>query len=92
MQSLDGVKLSEAPASLADKVRDLGVGKSSEAMNTDKGLLIIFLCGRHVPEGKVNRDAILASIGNEKLELQARRLQRDLRRAAYIDVRLGKSS
>jgi hypothetical protein len=34
----------------------------------------------------------MSSIGNEKLELQARRLQRDLRRAAYLDIRLGSKS
>jgi hypothetical protein len=32
------------------------------------------------------------SIGTEKLELQARRLLRDLRRSAYLDIRLGKNS
>jgi peptidyl-prolyl cis-trans isomerase SurA len=91
LQTTDGVKLSEAPAWLADKVRDLAVGKGSEIFKTNKGLLIVFVCGRHVPDGKVDRDAIAASIGTDKLELQARRLQRDLRRAAYLDIRMGKS-
>jgi peptidyl-prolyl cis-trans isomerase SurA len=93
LQATDGVKLSQAPSWLADKVRDLSVGKSSEALNTDKGLLVIFVCGRHAPDGnKIDRDAIASSIGTEKLELQARRLLRDLRRAAYLDIRLGSGS
>lgn len=91
VQTTDGVKLSQAPAWLGDKVRDLPIGKGSEPLNTDKGLLVIFVCGRHMQEGKIDRDAIASSIGSEKLELQARRLLRDLRRDAYIDVRVGKS-
>lgn len=91
LQSTKDVSLSKAPPWLAEKVRDLAVGKASEAITTDKGLLVVFVCGRHAPEGKVDRDAIASAIGSEKLELQARRLQRDLRRAAYIDIRLGKS-
>ena len=34
------------------------------------------------------RETIMNSIGSERLELQARRLLRDLRRAAYLDIRL----
>lgn len=91
LQATDGMKLSDAPPSLADKVRDLTVGKSSDAIDTDKGVLVVFLCARHNPDSKVDRDAIASSIGSEKLELQSRRLQRDLRRSAYIDIRVGKS-
>ena len=75
------MKLSQAPAMLAEKIRDVSIGK---------GVLVIFVCGRHVPDGKIDRDAIASGIGSEKLELQSRRLQRDLRRTAYIDVRIGK--
>ena len=70
----------------------LGTDKGSEPINTDKGSLIVFVCERHVPEGKVDRDAIVQTIGTEKLELQARRLLRDLRRSAYLDIRLGSGS
>lgn len=90
LQATKDMKLSQAPAMLADKIRDLGAGKASEPMVTGKGVLVVFVCARHVPEGKIDRDAIASGIGTEKLELQARRLLRDLRRAAYIDVRLGK--
>jgi peptidyl-prolyl cis-trans isomerase SurA len=91
VQTTNGMKLSQAPSWLTDKVRDLPVGKGSEVLDMDKGLLVVFVCGRHVPEGKIDRDAIASSIGNEKLELQARRQLRDLRRSAYVDIRMGKS-
>ena len=89
-QDLGEVKLAEAPSWLADKVRDISVGHASEAMATDKGALILFVCGRKMPEN-VNRNDILNTIGTERLELLARRLQRDLRRNAYIDIRLSSS-
>jgi hypothetical protein len=52
---------------------------------------LLFVCGRN-EGGDIDREAITRSIGTEKLELQARRLLRDLRRAAYLDVRLGQNS
>lgn len=87
-QDLGEVKITEVPAWLATASRELPVGRASEAMATDKGALILFVCNRKVPEGTVNRDAIANSIGTEKLELQARGLLRDLRRDAYLDIRL----
>ncbi len=86
-QDLGEVKLDKAPSWLVNKVRDLPVNKSSDAMATDKGALILFVCGRKIPDN-IDRTAILNSIGTEKLELQARRLLRDLRREAYLDVKL----
>jgi len=94
-QETKGVNLTQAPAWLSDKVRDVPVGKGVDALASDKGLLVVYVCARHVPaatDSKLDREAIAAGIGTEKLELQARRLQRDLRRAAYIDLRLGSGS
>ncbi len=86
-QDLGEVKLVDAPSWLVEKVRDVGVGRSSEAMATDKGALILFVCGRTMPE-TIDRTEILNTIGTERMELLARRLLRDLRRDAYLDVRL----
>lgn len=86
-QDLGDVKLDKAPQWLADKVSTIEEGRASEAMATDKGALLLFVCGRSVPDN-VNRDALRTSIGTEKMELMARRLLRDLRKSAVIDVRL----
>jgi peptidyl-prolyl cis-trans isomerase SurA len=87
-QDLGTVKMSTAPSWIVDKIHSLPVGKASDALLTDKGALVLFVCSRKMPEGKVDREAILNQIGTEKLELQARRLLRDLRREAYLDIRL----
>lgn len=85
-QDLGEVKLGDAPPWLADKVRDIAVGRTSDAMATDRGALILFVCGRKVPDG-VDRDAILNALGTERMERLARRLLRDLRAKAYLDIR-----
>jgi peptidyl-prolyl cis-trans isomerase SurA len=88
-QKLGSMNLSKAPAPMAEKVRNVAVGGSSEPLITDKGVVVLFVCDRNDSTG-IDRNAIMHSIGTEKLELQARRLQRDLRRKAFIDIRLGK--
>lgn len=89
-QKLGEMTLAKAPSWLADKVRNVAAGSSSEPLNTEKGVIVLFVCNRK-EKGDVDREAILRSIGTEKLELQARRLLRDLRRNAYVDIRLGPS-
>lgn len=84
--------LAKVPSWISDKVRDLSAGKASDAVATDRGAVIFFVCDRHVPDNGIDRNAVVATIGTEKLELQARRLLRDLRQSAYIDVRLGSGS
>lgn len=86
-QSLGDVKEDKVPAWLAEKVRGLAVGAGTAPFMTDKGVLVVFLCKRLAPEGKIDREAIANALGNEKLELQARRLLRDLRKSATIDVK-----
>jgi peptidyl-prolyl cis-trans isomerase SurA len=86
-QDLGEVRLSAVQPWLAEKVRDVPIGHSSEAMATDQGALIVFVCDRKAPE-TIDRQAIRNSIGAERMDLLARRMMRDLRRNATIDIRL----
>ncbi len=86
-QDLGEVKMATAPAWLVEKTRDIAVNHASEAMATDNGALILFVCGRNMQEN-IDRQAILAQIGTERIELLARRLLRDLRRNAHLDMRM----
>lgn len=87
VQDLGEVKLASAPSWLADKVQNITQGHASDAMATNKGALMLFVCDRSMPEN-VDRGAIRNAIGAERLELLARRTLRDLRRDAFVDVRL----
>jgi peptidyl-prolyl cis-trans isomerase SurA len=88
LQESGKVKPATAPSWIADKIRDLPVGRASDTIATGSGALLLFVCDKQVPDASIDRTAILNNIGTEKLELQARRLLRDLRRSAYIDIRL----
>jgi peptidyl-prolyl cis-trans isomerase SurA len=90
-QKLGDMNLSKAPGWIADKVRNVPVNGSSDVLITDRGAVLLYVCSRN-DGGDVDREAITRSIGTEKLELQARRLIRDLRRTAYLDIRLGQNS
>jgi peptidyl-prolyl cis-trans isomerase SurA len=90
VQDMGTVELGKIPGWIADKVREVPAGKASDPVATPKGALVFFVCEKHVPEGGIDRGAIISQIGTEKLELQARRLLRDLRQDAYLDIRLGK--
>ena len=90
-QKLGDMNPSKAPAWIVAKVNGVSAGSSSEVLATDKGAALLFVCSRS-DGGGVDREAITHSIGTEKLELQSRRLLRDLRRDAYLDVRLGRGS
>lgn len=87
LQDLGNVKMAEAPEWLVQQIKNIPTGKASSPMATGKGALILFVCERDAVES-VDRDAIRRQLGTEKMSLMARRLQRDLRRDAYIDVRL----
>ncbi len=89
-QKLGDLDPASAPAWMMEKVRTVAAGSSSEPLDTDKGAAVLFVCSRDV--SGIDREAIMRSIGTEKMELQARRLLRDLRRSAYMDIRIGKSS
>ncbi len=90
-QKLGEMTLSKAPTWLAEKVRNVPTGSATEPLATEKGVVVLFVCNRN-ESAAVDREAIMRSIGTEKLELQARRLLRDLRRGAYMDLRIGKNS
>ena len=90
-QKLGDMAPAKAPAWIVDKVSGVAAGSASQPLVTDKGVALLFVCSRS-DGGDVDREAITRSIGAEKLELQARRLLRDLRRNAYLDIRLGKRS
>ena len=88
-QKLGEMLLSKAPPSLADKITDIQAGSSTPPLTTDKGAAILFVCNR-TEGGDIDRDSIMRSIGTEKMELLSRRLLRDMRRSAYLDIRIGR--
>ncbi|MCL2468623.1 MAG: peptidylprolyl isomerase [Alphaproteobacteria bacterium] len=88
LQDLGEVGLQGAPSWLVQLVAETPDDAASSVMATEKGALIVFVCSRTAGQGEINRDAVLNALGTEKLELMAQRLLRDLRKDAYIEIRL----
>lgn len=78
-------KIGALPPWLAKLAQILPVNEPSQVMEQDGYAMLLYVCERN--DSGSDRETILATLGNEKLELQARRLLRDLQRAASIELR-----
>lgn len=71
-----------------DMVRSLKAGQASEPAQVDQGLLLLMVCTREdAPSNFPSREEISEALLRQRLDLASRRLLRDLRRAAIVDVR-----
>lgn len=88
---LGTVKAGDLPPQIAEVVLGLQVGEPSPPLFSDRGALVLMVCSRQVPEGgdmAALHDQIRESLGAQRLDMLQRRLLRDLRRAAFVDVRV----
>jgi peptidyl-prolyl cis-trans isomerase SurA len=86
---LGTVKVADLPPELARVVTTLPVGEPSQTLANERGLLILMVCERDMPTGNLPpRDQIMAQIGQERMDMLQRRLLRDLRRSAFVDLRV----
>ncbi len=84
------VRLTELPANIRAAVGQLGVGQASEPVRTPTGFLALMVCERRNSPtvSAEQREDIRRRLVAQKLEGHARRLLRDLRRAAFVEVRV----
>lgn len=81
--------LRDMPLDLREAVLNVQAMKLSAPLPFGRGFRILMVCSR--VEAKVElptRDSMRQDIGNRRLELQARRYLRDLRRSAFVDFRV----
>ncbi len=85
----NGVRLGDMPENLQSALAALQAGETSEPVRTPRAVLIVTICARDDAGAALpSRADILNRIGTERMELLARRYMRDLRREAFIDIRL----
>jgi len=73
---------------MRQQILQLKVAEATKPISNPNGLAVIMLCGRKDPEGGLpSRDQVENNLARERLDALARRYMRNLRRAAYIDVR-----
>ena len=87
--NLGEFNLAELSPSIRDAVAELAVGKASRPVPTQGGLLLFMVCKRDAPKTNLpGRDAIRKRLMGRRLDLIARRVLRDIRLAAIVDVRV----
>lgn len=87
--SLGTVKLSSLPAETRALVENLPVNTPSQALQTKDAFIVMMVCKREMPTAAgEQRDRVINMLTEERLQLGSRQYLRDLRRAAFIDVRV----
>lgn len=82
-------RLGDLPPEISSIVGALGVGTPTQPFLTDRGIMILMVCDRVVPEGSIPpADQVRDAIAGERIEMLQRRYLRDLRRDATIEYRL----
>jgi peptidyl-prolyl cis-trans isomerase SurA len=85
---LGTVSQNDLSQQLRQLVTDLPVGQASAPQQIDGGLALVMVCSRDAAGNATQRQDVLRSLQHEKLDLLARRYLRDLRRAAFVDIRV----
>jgi peptidyl-prolyl cis-trans isomerase SurA len=80
------VKLGELSPSLRSTIEQSEVGKASAPIEIGGGLLVLMVCEREKPAA-VDRARVEEAILNQRADIQMRRYMRDLRKAAFVDIR-----
>ncbi len=83
------VRLGDLPAPMRKMVRALPVGQVSEPLRTRRGVHLLMVCDRQkAGSGPPNRAAVRRQLENRRFDLVSRRYLRDIRRNAFVDVRI----
>ncbi len=91
LSSEGDLRLSQIAPAMRSLVLGLGVEKPSEPIMQKNGVGVIMVCSKTDTASKPvveTRDAVYQTLMRERLDALARRYMRDLRRKAYVDVRV----
>jgi peptidyl-prolyl cis-trans isomerase SurA len=86
-RDLGSVRLGDMPPPVVRLIKDLPDNKATEPVRAADGLAIFMICGREEDADKQVRDDVANAIGTERLGRLQARYYRDLRSAAYVDIR-----
>jgi peptidyl-prolyl cis-trans isomerase SurA len=81
-------RLGQLPVQYRQILQGLRVGEASRPITLPQGLIILMICSRDDNPNMPNRDQITETLIRTRVDAQSRRMLRDLRRAAFIDIRV----
>lgn len=83
------VRQSEIPPAIAALTQNLKPKEISQPLDENGMRRVFTVCGRIEPKGGLpSRDEIRTRIEDEQMDIMARRYLRDLRRAAFVEIRI----
>jgi peptidyl-prolyl cis-trans isomerase SurA len=86
---LGRLRVGELPADLQQTVMTLPVAQPSRPIPVRGGIGVLMLCSREEPPSQLpSRDDIANMLTRQRLETMARRYLRDLRRTAFVELRV----
>jgi len=86
---IDDIRLGDLSPVLRDSLMPLQTGETTQPLNLGRSIALITVCKRVQEDSNLpSRDEVREKIGLERLNLVARRYLRDIRRDAFIDIRL----
>ncbi len=85
---LGTLKATDLSEKLRGALMPLVAGGVTGARETERGFRVVMVCDRQDPEGNPVREAVRKRLLRERLNKRAQKYLRELRRKAFIDVRL----
>jgi peptidyl-prolyl cis-trans isomerase SurA len=82
------LETSSLPPDLQDTVSRLDVNEASEPMVRPDGIRVLMVCDREGGGEGFDRQAIVEQIGTERLNRLAQQYIREMRRNAFVDIRI----
>jgi peptidyl-prolyl cis-trans isomerase SurA len=83
------LRIGDLNPAIRPAVTDLKVGEASPPLQNDTGVVLMMVCERKDAASNMpSRDDLAENLTRQRLDLVARRYLRDLRRQAFIDVRV----
>jgi len=85
----NGIRIQELPSAVRNEIQSLGPGEISNPIDTGTTVVLVGVCARQ--DAAINlptREQVEERLLRQKVDLLARRVLRDLRREAFIDVRI----
>lgn len=81
-------KISNMPASMRGIAKSLPVGQVSTPVDSEEGMRLFMMCEKKpIPASEAEKEHIYNMLMQQKMQLEAQKFLRDLRRTAYIDIR-----
>ncbi len=93
--NLGKIALSKLPAETQKRVKGLAIGKPSEPFRSGDGVVVLMVCSRTGGEAPAlsaedQRTMVQSRLMTQRLSVAARQHLRNLKRSAFIDIRVGK--